>query len=83
MQENEVLVALIYEIDVPCVVQWRLLHDSIKDVSTVAQKIAKYHDVIHMAIGTTFTLSFGGQHTPRTCQLRSVAVVLYRSPDRD
>ena len=46
-------------------------------------KIAKHHEVINMAIEATFTLPFGVSYTPRTCLLRSVSVVLYRSPDKD
>ena len=36
-----------------------------------------------MAIEITFTMPFEGVLTPRTCLLRSVGVVLYRSPDKD
>ena len=36
-----------------------------------------------MAIEATFTLPFGRSHTPRTCLLRSVSVVLYRSLNKD
>ena len=36
-----------------------------------------------MAIEATFTLSFGGSHTPRMCLLRSVSAVLLRSPKKD
>ena len=43
-------------------------------------KIVKYHEVVNMAITETITLPFGGSHTPRTCILRSVVAVLYRSP---
>ena len=46
-------------------------------------KVAKYHEGVNMAIEATFSLSLGGSHTPRTCLLRSVGAVLYRSPDKD
>ena len=46
-------------------------------------KVAIYHELINMAIGATFTLSFGGSHTPRTCLLRLVGAVLCKSPGRD
>ena len=36
-----------------------------------------------MAIEATFSVPLEGVHTPRTCLLRSVSVVLYRSPDKD
>ena len=36
-----------------------------------------------MSHEATFTLQFGGLHTPRTCLLRTVGVVLHRSPDKD
>ena len=88
MQENEVSVALNYEIEVPCVVQWRLLWFSSparlsQRYSDNGTKVPKYHEVMNMAIEATFTLSFGGSHTPRTRLLRSVGAVVYRSPDKD
>ena len=45
-------------------------------------KIAKYHEAFSVAIEITFTMSFEGLHTPRTCLMRSVGVVLYKSPDK-
>ena len=86
MQENEDLVALNYEIDVPCVVQWGLLwspsrlNQRFTDNGTI---FAIYHGVINLAIMATFTASFGGYNTPRTCMPRSVAAVLDRAPDKD
>ena len=84
VQENEHLVALNYETEVPCVVQWGLLWFSSPSrlnqrFANNGTRIAKCNEVINMAISTTFTLSFGGFNTPRTCMLRSVAAVLYRS----
>ena len=71
MQEKEILVALSYEIDVPCVVQWRLLWFS--SPSRLNQRFAdnatileKYHEVINFASVVPFTASLGGFNTPRT-----------------
>ena len=55
MQENEVLVALNYDIDVPCVVQWRLLWFSSptrlnQRFADNGTKVAKYNEVGDMAI---------------------------------
>ena len=61
---------------------FRRVQDSIKDSQTTA-KVAKYNEVVDMAIEATFTLSFGGSHTPRMCLLRSVSAVQCRSPERD
>ena len=36
-----------------------------------------------MAIEIKLTATFKGLHTPRTCSLRTVGVVLYSSPDID
>ena len=47
------------------------------------KNIVKYHEVGNMAITETITLPVGGLHTPRTCMLRSVAAVLYRSQNED
>ena len=86
-RKNEILGALNYEIDVPCVVQWGLLWFS--SLSRLNQrfgdggtKIAMYHDVINLPIVATFTAPFGGFNTPRTC-MRSVAAVLDRAPEKD
>ena len=36
-----------------------------------------------MAIEITLTVPFDGLHTPRTCLLRAVSVLLCVSPDKD
>ena len=81
------LVALNHDFDVPCVIQWGLLRFS--SPSRVNQtftnngtQIAKHHEAVNMASGATVTMPFEGLHTPRKCLLRSVSVVLYRSPDK-
>ena len=83
LKENEILMALNYDLDVPCVFQWgplcfsspsRLNHRFANNGS----KIAKYHEADNMAIEATFTMPFEGLHTPRTCLLRSVS-----APDKD
>ena len=63
MQENAILVALNYVIDVPCVVQWELLWFSspsrlIQTFAGSGSTIAKYHEVINLAIEATFTVLF-------------------------
>ena len=88
LQENKILVALNYEIDVPCVVQWGLLwfsspsrlNERFADNGTI---FAMYRDVKDLAIVATFIAPFGGLNTPRTCMLRSVAAVLARAQDKD
>ena len=74
MQENEVLVALNYDIDVPCVVQWRLLWFSSptrlnQRFADNGTKVTKCNEVKYMANEASFTLSIGGSHMPRTCSL--------------
>ena len=75
MQENENLVALSYEIDVPCVVQWRLLWFS--SPSRLNQRFAdnatifeKYHEVINFANVATFTAFFGENQHAANVSLR-------------
>ena len=46
-------------------------------------KNVTYHEVVDMAITETITLPFGDSRTPRTCMLRSMAAVLYRTPHKD
>ena len=88
LKENEILAALNYDLDVPCVILWRLLWFSSpsrrnQGFTNNGTKKAKYHEAVNMAIEATFTMPYEGLHTPRTCLLRSVSVVLYRSPDKD
>ena len=84
---TELLVVLNYEIDFLCVIFWGMLwvfvaHAILRFVYS-GTSVSKYHAGIDMTIEVTFTLSFGGLHTPRTCLLRSVGVVSYGSPDKD
>ena len=88
LKENEILEALNYDLDVPCVIQWGLLKFSSpsrlnQTFTNSGTKLAKYHEAVNMAIEATFTMPFEGLHTPRTCLLRTVSVVLYRAPDKD
>ena len=62
---------------------FRLHHDQNKDFPDNETKVAKYNEVIDMAIEASTTLSFGGSHTKRMCLLRSASAVLYRSPEKD
>ena len=88
LKENEILEALNYDNDVPCVIQSRMLWFSSPSrlnqrFTDCGAKVAQYHEKVNMASEATFTMPFEGSHTPRTCLLRSVSVVLYRSPDKD
>ena len=88
LKENEMLAALNCDLDVPCVIRRRLLwfsspsrrHQTFTNNGT---KIAKCHEATNMVIEATFIMSSEGLHTPRTFLLRSISVVLYRSPDKD
>ena len=46
-------------------------------------KIAKHRETVNMAIEIKFNVPFDGVHTPRTCLLRAVSVLLCNSPDKD
>ena len=87
LKEHEILAALNCDLDVPCVIQWGLLWFSSpsrlnQTFANNGTTSAKYHEAVNMAIEATFSMPFDGVHTPRTCLLRSVSVVLYRSPDK-
>ena len=88
LKENGMLEALHRDLDVPCVIHWGLMWFSSpsrlnQTFTNNGMKVAKYHEAVSMAIEATFTMPFDGLHTPRTCLLRSVSVVLYRSPGKD
>ena len=87
-QETKVLEVLDYDIEVPCVVQWSMLWFSSptrlnRRFLNSGAIIAKYNEVIDLAVVATFTLFFGHTHTPRIFFLRSVRSVLCRSLVRD
>ena len=70
LKESEILEALNYDLDVPCVIQWRLLWFSStsrlnQTFTNNGTKVAKYHEAVNMAIVATFTMPFEGLHTPR------------------
>ena len=80
--EEEILgMELNYKIDVPCVVQWSLLsYSALTKLNKILGhdlKIKKYHEVVNIAIVDAIVRSFGGEHTPRSCMLTSVARVLH------
>ena len=83
MQEEEMGRELGCEICVPCVVQWCMLWFSapIRLNQTLEDEginIAKYHEVVDMAIKEAFSTPSAGSHTPRTCMLTTVAAVLQK-----
>ena len=75
-----------FRIDVPCVVQWRLLWFSaptnLNRILGHELKIKKYHEVVNGAIMDAIKRQFGGEHTPRSCMLTSVAKVLHRTHNK-
>ena len=42
-------------------------------------KIAKYHETVNMAIAYAISRPCGGEHTPRSCMLASVAEILHKT----
>ena len=70
-----------FKIDVPCVVQWSLLWFSAPtDLNRnlgLELKIKKYHEGVNGAILNAAVRPFGGEHTPRSGMLTSVARVLH------
>ena len=85
-KENKILEALNYCLDVPCSIQWGLLwffspSRLNQKYTNYGTKIAKYHEAVNMAIEIAFTMPFEGVHSPRTCLLSTVGVVLYKSPE--
>ena len=75
------------ELCIPCAVPWSMLWFSAparlnQTMEGEGINIVKYHEVVNMAITETITLPLGDSHTPRTCMLRSLAAVSYRTPQR-
>ena len=71
-----------YGLDVPCVVQLSQLWFSAPTRINLGRhelKTKKYHEVVNRAIMDAVVRPFGGQHTPRSCMLTSVARVLHRT----
>ena len=87
-KENDIWEALLYDLDVPHPLQWRLLWFSSpsrlnRKFEYDGTKKAKYLATVNMAIEITLTVPFGGLHTPRTCLLRAVSVLPCNSQDKD
>ena len=87
-QEEEVIGRdLDCEICIPCAVQWSVLWFSAptrlnQTLEGEEINIAKFHEVVDMAIAYAISMPFGGSHTPQTCMLTTVAAVLFRTPNR-
>ena len=69
-----------YEIGIPCEVQWSMLWFSAPTrlngtLERQEFNIAKYHEAVNMATADAISRPFGGEHTPRSCMLASVAKV--------
>ena len=67
-KENEILEALKFDLDVPCLLQWGLLWFSSpsrlnRKFANDGTKIAKYRETVDMAIEITLTEPFEGLHT--------------------
>ena len=85
-QHVEELVAMEqdYEIGLPCVVQWCMLWFSASTRLNEHWKeqglnILKYHEAVNMANIEAISRPFGGERTPRSCMLASVAKVLHKT----
>ena len=82
-EEEFLCMQLDYRDDVPCVVQWRLLWFSaptrLNKILGLELKVKRYHEVVNIAIMDAIVRPIGGEHTPRSCMLTSVARVLHRT----
>ena len=74
LKENEILEALNYEFDVPCLLQWGLSWFSApinhKFVST-RTKIEKYRKIVNRTITLMCNFAVDGTHTPRAMFART------------
>ena len=76
MQENKILEALNYDIDVPCVVQWKKLWYSAPTSLNIALLnggviFAEYSETVNVAIEGSSVLPLWRGNTPRSCFLRA------------
>ena len=56
------------------------LNQTLEDEET---KIARYHEVVDMAIAEAISVPVGGSHTRPTCMLTTVAAILHRKQHRN
>ena len=87
-KEEEVLRELNYEIDVPCVVQWRFLWFTAPSRFNVElhcqdARIIKCHEFTNLANEAAINATHGGHVTPRTRLVGSIAMVLDRLSEED
>ena len=70
-------------LDVPCVVQWRLLwftaHPRLNKIWGQDLKIKKNHEVVDIAVKEAISRPFGGKHTSTSCMLTLPPVRTHRS----
>ena len=76
------------KIGIPCMVQWCMLLFSAsirlnRTLERQDRKIVKYHGVVNMAIAGSISRRLGGEHTPRSCMLASVAKILHRKRESE
>ena len=88
VKESLILVALHYDIEVPCPLQWALLWFSAptnlnRKFVNNGTRVAKFRDTVSNAIELTCNIAFDGAHTPRECFLRAVTIFLWDAPDKD
>ena len=76
-----------YDVEVPCMVQWRTLR--LSSPTSLNWRLVEndviletYNEAIKLAFQSAFILPFWMVNTPRSCFLRSIHAVLRRSPGR-
>ena len=83
LQENKKLLSFNCYIDVPCVVQWKLLWFSAptslnNDFLNDGVILEKYDETVNMSCRSAYILLYGWMNTPRACFTRTILEMLGR-----
>ena len=79
--------SLQYDLANPCIIQWSMLWFSAptsldNGLLNDGVILEKYNEALNLPILATFTFSFWKMHTPRSCFLRWISIVLINTLER-
>ena len=81
MQETYILEALNYDVDIPCIVQWKMLWFSAptgrnNDLLSGGVILEKYHETVNKALKSASVLTYWRMNTPGVCFMKSIRAML-------
>ena len=86
LQEAKVQEALQYDLEIPCIVQWRMLWFSApislnKDLLNVGTILGKFYEAVILAVLNVLGAPNFGVHTPRIFFMKAMRTILEDMPE--